>query len=213
MSGGTRIEGGVVLLPAPREKGRTSLEEAIASRRTRRRFNADPLSLEALSQLLWAAQGITGEDGRLRAAPSGGALYPLDVYAVVGRSSTEGLKAGVYRYLPHRNGLRKILSGDLRDSLARDCLDQQWIAQAPVSLVVTAEYERIEKKYGARGRRYALMEAGHAGQNIFLQAEALGLSAGIVGAFRDDLLSRSLHLPTSHRPLLVMPVGHPEKPF
>jgi SagB-type dehydrogenase family enzyme len=213
MSRETRKDGGVLLLPTPKEKGRVSVEEAIASRRTRRRFSEEPLPLEALSQLLWAAQGVTGKDGHLRAAPSGGALYPLDIYAVVGRSSVEGLDPGVYCYLPHRNGLREILSGDLRASLARDCLGQHWTARAPVSLVVTAEYERIESKYGTRGRRYAIMESGHAGQNIFLQAEALGLAAGIVGAFHDKTLAHALHLPPSHHPLLVMPVGYPEKPF
>ena len=211
LSGNAIGEKSILLLPKKKTKGPLSLEETIASRRTQRDFQAKPLMLEELAQLLWAAQGITGADGTLRAAPSGGALYPLDVYAVVGDTSVEGLASGVYRYLPSRHGLEKVTSGDLRDAMARASLRQMWIADAPVSLVLTAEYRRIEGKYGPRGRRYALIEVGHAGQNIFLQAEALGLGAGIVGAFDDAGLAKALHLPRGHEPLIVMPVGHPRK--
>ncbi len=204
-------EKSLLLLPEPKTKGRLSLEETLASRRTHRAFQAKPLLLEELAQLLWAAQGITGAKGRFRAAPSAGALYPLDVYAVVGETSVQGLEAGVYHYLPSRHGLEQISSADLRKEVARACLEQMWMAGAPVSLVLTAEYRRIEGKYGSMGRRYAVMEVGHAGQNIFLQAEALGLGAGIVGALDDDGLAKALHLPRAHEPLIVMPVGHPRK--
>jgi len=199
----------ILLLPAQKTKGPLSLEETLACRRTRRDFQAKPLLLEELAQLLWAAQGITGADGTLRTAPSGGALYPLDVYAVVGEASVRGLEAGVYHYLPSQHALEKLGSTDLRDAMARACLRQTWMGDAPVSLVLTAEYRRIEGKYGSRGRRYALIEVGHAGQNIFLQAEALGLGAGIVGAFDDAALAKALELPRAHEPLIVMPVGHP----
>jgi SagB-type dehydrogenase family enzyme len=202
----------LLLLPEQKTKGPLSLEEILASRRTRRDFQAKPLLLEEFAQLLWSAQGITGADGTLRSAPSGGALYPLDVYAVVGEASVQGLNAGVYRYLPSQHGLEQVASTDLRANMAQACLGQTWMAGAPVSLVLTAEYGRIERKYGARGRRYALIEVGHAGQNIFLQAEALGLGAGIVGAFDDAGLARALHLPRAHEPLIVMPVGHTKKP-
>jgi SagB-type dehydrogenase family enzyme len=201
----------VLLLPKQKTKGLLSLEETLASRRTRRDFQAKPLLLEELAQLLWSAQGITGADGTLRTAPSGGALYPLDVYAVVGEASVQGLNAGVYRYLPSQHGLEQVATKDLRADLAQACLRQTWMAGAPVSLVLTAEYGRIERKYGARGKRYALIEVGHAGQNIFLQAEALGLGAGIVGAFDDAGLAKALHLPRAHEPLIVMPVGHTRK--
>jgi len=211
ITGNAMGESGILLLPKHKPKGSISVEEAIASRRTRRDFQAKPLSLEELAQLLWAAQGITGSDGHLRAAPSGGALYPLDVYAVVGEASVKGLASGAYRYLPSQHGLEQIRSGDLREAVARASLGQMWVADAPVSLVVTAEYARIEGKYGSRGRRYALVEVGHVGQNIFLQAEALGLGVGIVGAFDDARLAKALHLPRTHEPLIVMPVGHPRK--
>jgi SagB-type dehydrogenase family enzyme len=204
-------EAGILLLPDQKPKGSISVEEAIASRRTLRDFQAKPLSLEELAQLLWSAQGITGAGGRLRAAPSAGALYPLDVYAVVGEASVTGLASGAYRYLPSQHGLKQVKSGDLREAVARASLGQMWMADAPVYLVVTAEYARIERKYGARGRRYAMVEVGHVGQNIFLQAEALGLGASIVGAFDDARLAKALHLPRAHEPLIVMPVGHPQK--
>jgi len=209
--GDTMGEAGILLLPKQKAKGSISVEEALASRRTRRDFQAKPLSLEELAQLLWAAQGITGSEGYLRVAPSGGALYPLDVYAVVGEASVKGLASGVYRYLPSQHGLEQTRSGDLREAVAQASLGQMWMADAPLSLVVTAEYARIERKYGSRGRRYAMIEVGHVGQNIFLQAEALGLGVGIVGAFDDGRLAKVLHLPGAHEPLIVMPVGHPRK--
>jgi SagB-type dehydrogenase family enzyme len=132
----------------------------------------------------------------------------LDVYAVVGEASVQGLDAGLYHYLPSQHGLEQIAPADLREQVASACLGQTWMAPAPVSLVLTAEYGRIEGKYGSRGRRYALIEVGHAAQNIFLQAESLGLGAGIVGAFDEAGLARTLHLPRTREPLIVMPVGH-----
>jgi SagB-type dehydrogenase family enzyme len=164
-----------------------------------------------LSQLLWAAQGITDERRGFRAAPSAGALYPLDVYAVVGEGGVEGLRAGVYRYYPAKHGLEIISTGDKRRQVANAALSQMWIATAPVVFVITAEYERITRKYGERGIRYAHIEVGHVGQNIFLQAGALGLGAGIVGAFRDASVAEAIGAPKEHEPLIIMPVRYKEK--
>jgi SagB-type dehydrogenase family enzyme len=158
--------------------------------------------------LLWAAQGITDEERGFRSAPSGGALYPLNVYVVVGRNGIEGLEEGVFRYLPQRHAIEKTASGDQRSKIARAALRQNWMAQAPAILVITAEYQRITKKYGERGVRYALIEVGHVGQNIFLQAGALGLGAGIVGAFDDDRVAKVIGALPKHEPLLIMPVGY-----
>jgi SagB-type dehydrogenase family enzyme len=185
-------------LPQPHPVGQVSLEEAIKRRRTIRSFNSASLTLDQLSQLLWAAQGITEEGGFKRAAASGGALYPMDIYAVVGRAGVEGLQPGIYYYEAKGHTISLLLEGDFRESLAR----------APLNLVVAAQYGRITSKYGERGVRYALMEAGHVGQNIFLQAEALGLGAGIVGAFPDDEVIQVLKILRSHEPLLIMPVGN-----
>jgi len=194
-------------LPQPEMDGPVSVEQAIKRRRTTRSFASAPLRLGELSQLLWAAQGITEPGGYQRAAPSAGALYPMEVYAVVGEDCVEGLEAGVYHYRPEDHAVSLVKRGDQRSGVARSALSQMWMAQGPVNLAVTAEYSRITGKYGKRGVRYAMIEAGHIGQNIFLQAEALGLKAGIVGAFRDSDLIQVLGIPMDHEPLVVMPVG------
>jgi SagB-type dehydrogenase family enzyme len=195
-------------LPKPRLTGEVSVEQAIKHRRTIRSYLSKPLTLEQLSQIFWAAQGITGDRGYKRSAPSGGALYPMDIYGIVGDNSVKGLKAGIYHYDPHQHAALLITEGDLRKDVAKAALSQMWMAKAPLNLVITAEYSRITIKYGARGERYAMIEAGHIGQNIFLQAEALGLRAGIVGAFDDKDVNRVMKINRSHEPLLIMPVGY-----
>ena len=201
-------EEGGMKLPEPQVDGKISLEKSLTQRRTVRSFTANPLTLDQLSQLLWAAQGITDKRGFRRAAPSAGALYPMDVYAVVGEKSVAGLEGGVYHYQAGGHSLARLSGGDLRDALARASLGQMWMAAAPVNLVITAEYARICGKYGDRGVRYAMIEAGLVGQNIFLQAEASGLGAGIVGAFHDREVAEVVKIPPSHEPLLIMPVGY-----
>lgn len=196
-------------LPQPKMEGTITVAQAIRQRRTVRAFSSEILQLDQLSQLLWSAQGLTGKRRFKRAAPSAGALYPMDVYAIVGRNGVVQVEAGVYRYEPRPHGLSLITRADLRDRVARAAISQMWMAEAPVNLVITAEYSRVTGKYGNRGVRYALIEAGHIGQNLFLQAGALGLKAGIVGAFRDKELAGVLQLPKSHEPLLIMPIGHP----
>jgi SagB-type dehydrogenase family enzyme len=161
--------------------------------------------------MLWAAYGVTDERGFKRAAASGGALYPMDIYAIVGEDGVKGLRTGVHHYGPEGHTLSLLTEGDLRVALARASLGQMWMARPPLILVITAEYSRITSKYGERGVRYAIIEAGHIGQNIFLQAEALGLGAGIVGAFHDEDVIRVIKIPPSHEPLLIMPVGHKGK--
>jgi len=198
-----------ISLPAPRLKGEMSLEEAILKRRSRRDFGDSPLTLREVSQILWAGQGITDAAG-LRAAPSAGALYPLDLYLVVGKQGVEGLGEGVYHYLPQSHSLEPTVQGDVRQTLARLSLEQMFVAEAPLSLLITGEYERTTKKYGERGVRYVHMEAGHVAQNVYLQSEALGLGTVTMGAFQDEKISEALNLPPSYRPLYLMPIGHPE---
>ncbi len=210
--GKTGVSTSSIKLPPPRLDGEVSLEKAIKNRRTVRSFTLQPLSMTALSQLLWAAQGITSKRRPYRAVASAGALYPMDLYAVIGKDAIGELEAGVYHYEPPKHTVSLVANGDLRADLARASLSQTWIAKPPVNLVITAEYERISGKYGERGVRYALFEAGHMAQNIFLQAEALGLGAGIVGAFRDSEVLGVLKIPQSHAPLLLMPVGYKAGP-
>jgi SagB-type dehydrogenase family enzyme len=190
-----------IALPAPRLEGEMSLEEAIANRRSVREFTEDPLSWEEISQLLWAAQGITDPRG-LRAAPSAGALYPLELYVAVAE--------GVYRYLPMGHALQVVSEEDLRHDVWEAGLRQGALQEAPAIFVVTAVYQRTEAKYGDRAERYVKLEAGHAAQNILLEAVALELGAVPIGAFYDEQLETALSLPVDHKPFYLIPVGHPE---
>ena len=196
----------LVVLPEPALKGKVSVEEAIKKRRSRRNFKNQPLNKEQISQILWSVQGITRNP--FRASPSAGATYPLEIYLVVGEKGVEDLKEGLYHYLPHKHSLELLKEGDLRQPLAEASLRQHFIAEAPVSLIMTAEYARTTGRYLERGKRYVHMEIGHAGQNVYLQAEALGLGTVAVGAFSDASVSRILNLPKKEEPLYIMPVGH-----
>ncbi|MGA9261670.1 MAG: SagB/ThcOx family dehydrogenase [Desulfobacterales bacterium] len=164
--------------------------------------------MNQLSQLLWSAQGIKENIGSKRAAPSAGALYPMDVYAVVGRSGVEQIEASVYHYEPDGHMLTLLEKKDVGDRVAKASLSQMRRAHAPLNIVITAEYNRITVKYRERGTRFAMIEAGYIFQNLFLQAETLRLKASIVGAFRDNELIEILKIPRSHEPLLIMPIGY-----
>jgi SagB-type dehydrogenase family enzyme len=193
--------GGATRLPSPRMEGPLSFEASLTRRRSVRTFTSEALTLQEIGQLLWAAQGITDPAG-YRAAPSAGALYPLEVYVV--------REQGVFHYEPDAHALDPVKNGDMRGELSAAALDQQAVAEAPVVLVIAAVYERTQVKYGAeRTPRYVHMEAGHAGQNILLQAVSLGLGAVPIGAFADDEVQRLLSMPSDCRPLYLIPVGHP----
>lgn len=191
-------------LPAPRTESATSVEEAIAGRRSVREYTKEPITLQEVSQLLWAAQGITSPEGH-RTAPSAGALYPLEVYVVAG--SVGDLPAGIYRYIPAEHRLAPIRPGDLRSELAEAAIGQESVRDAAANIVIAGVYERTTGKYGERGVRYVHIEAGHAAENIYLQAESLGLGTVIIGAFEDAALRRILGMAENETPLAVMPVG------
>jgi len=195
-------------LPDPTLDGDVSLERAVHQRRTIRSFEGKALTLKQLSQFLWAAQGITGAEGFKRAAPSAGALYPMDIYGATGGDCIEKLEPGLYHYEPAEHSIHLVKEGDVRRDIAAAALSQMWMAYAPLTLVITAEYGRIMVKYGQRGVRYAMIEAGHIGQNIFLQSQAMGLEAGIVGAFEDQKVIQVMGIKKSREPLLIMPVGY-----
>lgn len=199
--------GEVIQLPEPLKKGIVSVEEALSKRRSRREYSDKPLTVEQLSQLLWAAQGINERFGGKRTAPSAGATYPLETYAVVG--NIDGLTAGIYRYQPRDHAIELILPGDVREALVAAALNQQWIADAPAIIVFSAVYERTTETYGQRGMQYVHMEAGHAAQNVYLQAEALGLGTVVVGAFDDLSVMEIIGLSPGERPLYILPVGKP----
>jgi SagB-type dehydrogenase family enzyme len=194
-----------VALPLPAHEGH-SLESALARRRTVRSFKPAPISLADVGQLLWAAQGVTDPEG-LRTAPSAGALYPLETFVVAAR--VDGLAPGVYRYGPSRHRLAPVIGGDRIGALVHAALDQRWIAPAAAVLVIAAVPGRTTAKYRARGVQYVHMEAGHAAQNVLLQAAALGLAAAPVGAFDDRGVHEALSLPPEAEPLYLLPLGHP----
>jgi len=198
-----------VKLPDPRRDSETSVEKALLKRRSVRSYADQPLTLAQVSQILWAAQGVTEPSRGLRTAPSAGALYPLEVYVVAGK--VEGLPAGIYKYVPRSHTLTRVAEGDKRSELAAAALNQNWIAEAPIILVVSAVYDRTAVKYGTRATRYVHIEVGHAAQNVCLQAVALGLGAGVVGAFDDNGVARVLSAPSSEAPLYILPVGKPAK--
>lgn len=193
--------GQIILLPPPQRKGTMSLEEALARRQSVREFAATALTEAELGQLLWAAQGIS-HGSNLRTAPSAGALYPLEVYV-----ATAG---GLFHYDPARHALERRGEGDVRAALSRAALEQESVRDAPAVFVITAVAGRTAAKYGpARSPRYVHLEAGHAAQNLLLEATALGLGGVPVGAFQDDASRRVLALPIAEEPLYLLPVGHP----
>lgn len=190
----------------PRDCGGTlTVAQAIAERRSVRSFSNRPIPLNAVSALLWAAQGITS-DGGLRTAPSAGALHPLALYLVAGRIAD--LAPGVWRYLPERHALRPGRSGDYRAAVANAALRQQWMRDCAGILVLAAACEPVVRKYGSRGRHYAFLEAGCAAENAWLQARALSLDAAMVGTFVDTELGVLIGLPADEFPVLLLAVGH-----
>jgi len=198
-----RIEVGErIKLPAPGYMSDTSVEEALSKRRSIRTYSGEELSIEEVSQLLWAAQGITGKG---RTAPSAGALYPLELYLVVG--DVDGLDKGVYKYRPVEHQLEKMVDGDKRVELAEAAGGQECVKDAAIDIVFTAVYERTTWKYGERGIRYVHMEAGHAAQNMYLQAVSLDLGTVVIGAFIDDRVKDLVNAEEQEVPLYIMPVG------
>jgi len=195
----------IIALPEPRYDSDMSVEQSLLQRRSIRSFADESLTLQELAQLLWATQGITDARG-FRTAPSAGATYPLELYAVVGH--VDELSPGVYRYEPDEHRLHRTMEGDTRARLADAALGQRFVEEAAVVFVLTAVYERTTTRYGDRGVRYIHMEAGHAAQNLYLQATALDLGTVVVGAFRDEQVVELLDLPQNEQPLYIVPLGH-----
>ncbi|MHC4115656.1 MAG: SagB/ThcOx family dehydrogenase [Planctomycetota bacterium] len=191
--------GELITLPRPNRDGPVSLEKAIAARRSRRNFLPKELTLEQIGQLTWAAQGRDTRS-RYRTAPSAGATYPLEVFIVTGD--------GLFHYLSTKHSLEKLIAQDLRAALASAALGQDFIKAAPLTLVFAAQFNKTTGRYGRRGIRYVFMEAGHAAQNVHLQAEALGLGSVAVGAFDDASIGKVLSLPAYLEPLYMVTVGY-----
>ena len=193
-----------IKLPNPELTSEQSVEMLLQQRRSVRSYKKSSLNLTEVGQLLWSAQGVSDAQG-LRTAPSAGALYPLKLFVVVG--DVNELSPGIYQYNPEEHSLLKTANGDLRKLVQKAALNQSSIGDAAIIFVFTAIYQRTTWKYGDRGVRYVHMEVGHAGQNLFLQAEALDLGTVVVGAFDDDEVRKVLSLDSNIQPLSLMPVG------
>ena len=189
----------IIKLAKPNQTGSMSLEQAIAVRRSRRHFVPKPLTLEQIGQLVWAAQG-QDEGSNYRTTPTAGATYPLELFVITDE--------GMFRYLPARHSLEKLADKDLHNALASAAWGQEFVQAAPLTLVFVAEFSRTTGRYGERGVRYVYMEAGHAAQNVHLQAETLGLGSVAVGAFDDAAVSKVLSLPRNIEPLYMVAVGY-----
>lgn len=211
----------LIQLPAVRTEGPVSVEEALSERRSVRRYYPGTLTLDELGQVLWSAQGVTYPieqtpegfqrewRGGFRTAPSAGALYPLEIYVVVGH--VDGLKPAVYRYVPVEHALELAAPGDLRAPLSQAAHGQTVISTPPAVLVIAGVVARTAAKYGERAEQYVLLEAGAAAENVFLQCESLGLATVIVGAFVDEQVKEVLQLPEEEETYVLMPIGrrHP----
>ena len=187
----------MVSLPEPGYNG-LSVEEAIRQRRSVRSYTDEAVTLDEISLVLFAAQGITGEAGgrALRAAPSAGATYPFEIYVFANR--VEGLEPGLYRYLPHGHGLELLRAGDFGEALSEACLGQSMPAEGACTLVLAAVPERTTDVYGERGLMYIYMEAGHISQNIYLECASLGLGAVAVGAFYESDIDAIIGIDGEH---------------
>ncbi len=193
-----------IKLPKPEYNSDVSLEESLVKRRSIRDYTGESLTLKEVSQLLWAAQGTSSSRG-FRTAPSAGALYPLEVYLIVG--DVQDLAAGIYLYKSKKHELVIISGKDVRLQLAGAALGQSSVKNGAIDLVFTAVYQRITRKYGDKGIKYVHMEIGHAAQNVCLQATAMELGVVTIGAFNNQKVSRILNLPKNEEPLYIIPVG------
>jgi len=187
-------------LPPPSPAGSMSLEEALGRRRSRRDFTGDPLSPAELGQLLWAAHGLTGPDGR-RTAPTAGNTLPHEVYAVT--------PEGAFRYDGAAHRLEGISPADLRAPLSTVTRNDEHILSAGAIIVLAAVTSRTAARYPGWADRFVALSLGHAAQNVLLQAEALGLSAYPVGAHDEEGVAALLGLPEGCLPLYMVPVGRP----
>ncbi|MCX7833343.1 MAG: SagB/ThcOx family dehydrogenase [Ignavibacteria bacterium] len=194
-----------IKLPEPQYSSNTSIEEALLKRKSIRDYQKKSISLENVSQILWAAQGITNKAKGKRTAPSAGALYPLEIYLLVG--NVNDLASGIYKYKPEGHELILIAEGDRRNELSKYSAQPEAIQDAPITLVISAVYKRTSAKYGERASRYVHIEVGHSAQNVCLQIISLGLSTVTIGAFQDGQVKKAVQLLENEDPLYIMPIG------
>ena len=191
----------IISLPEPRLSSDVSIEEAMYNRRSIRDFTDEHLSLEELSQLIFASQGIT--DGSHRTVPSAGALYPIEIYVLV--DNVQNISPGFYHYVPDTHSLQYVSSSSIKAEMPAIAYHQSWMEDSAADIVIAADYSRTEKKYGRMAEKYVHMEVGHAAQNVYLQAYALGLGTTIVAGFENAKMKKLMGI--EYMPLAIMPVG------
>lgn len=212
-------DGLAIKLPAPDMTGDMSVEAALNTRRSERVFMQDAIQLADLSQILWAAQGITwrldtvprqwkGEKwlGGVRTAPSAGALYPIELYVAV--TNVETLEKGLYKYNPLEHTITKTLDGDKREAILNAGLMQSAIKNGKACIIIAGNFGRTEFKYKGRANQYVYIESGAVCQNIYLQCEALNIGTVFIGAIKEDLLRETLGIPDFETPIGLMPIGY-----
>ncbi|MFH1472397.1 MAG: SagB/ThcOx family dehydrogenase [Nanoarchaeota archaeon] len=177
------------------------LEEAIKLRRSKRAEYKPQISFEELSRLLFSAQGITSD--KKRAVASAGMAFPLELYIIA--KNVETLKQGLYKYLPDTLSIELIKEQDFTQALENACGKYAFVTDAPVNIIIAADFRRTTRRFAERGIMYVHMEAGSAYQNISLEAVNLGLGTVVVGAFDVKFLKESLNI--ALEPLCILPVG------
>lgn len=190
----------IVNLPSVQFKSKMSLESAIKNRRSVRSYAKSPVPLEDVSQLLWAAQGITEPTHGLRTAPSAHASYPLQVYLIAG--NVKGLSAGVYRYIPKGHQLEVVSIGDVREKVGK----QPQMTSAPVLIAYTAD-RRILNKFGDKGVAFGGIEVGHSAQNVLLEEVALGLVGVGMAGYDEQGLRDVLRVGPDEIPMYILSAG------
>jgi SagB-type dehydrogenase family enzyme len=196
-----------IALPKPKAEGGMPVEEAIRRRRSVREYLRKPITLDQLSQVLWAAQGVTDAQSGHRAAPSPGAKYTLELYVFTREGGMTGLPAGLYHYEPATHSITRVKTGDYTMALQSAARDQEQVGKAAAIIAVTGVFERATAKYGERGIQYALQESGSAGENIYVESTAIGLGTVMMGSFDDDQVGRLIGTKKGEKPLLLMPLG------
>ncbi|MGC8659925.1 MAG: SagB/ThcOx family dehydrogenase [Desulfomonilaceae bacterium] len=200
-----------VKLPKPALTSKMSVETGMLRKKSVRHFSAAPLSLEQVSQLLWAANGALPVEAisgaTVKTLPSAGGIYPLEIFLLTGSGTVKGLAPGVYSYNSTSNSLAQISKDDVRVAVAQAALSQLWLANAPIMVVIGGAFAKTTAKYGNRGIQYVYMESGASNQNLYLQAEALGLRLGTVGAFNEAGVSSAMKIPSGITPLLIVAIG------
>ncbi|MDO8566517.1 MAG: SagB/ThcOx family dehydrogenase [Candidatus Moranbacteria bacterium] len=181
--------------PEPRFT-QAELAQVVNERYSSRSFTGGPLTLSQLSTLLRYSCGIVRSDGSdkvRRAQPSGGGRYPLEIYPIVFQGNQD-VPEGVYHYNVREHALETLWQRKFSKSEVLSLFSYEWTAEASVAVIITAVFERNQRKYGERGYRYMLLEAGHVGQNIHLVSQALGLGCCALGGTHDQALETLLDI-------------------